>query len=176
MGNLASTYSGQGKFGEAEQLEVQVIEVRKRVLGAEHPGTLKSMGNLASTYSGQGKFGEAEQLEVQVIEVGKRVLGSEHPDTLTNMNNYAITLKSLGRANEAIDMMTDVVALLTKVLGDKHPNTRKSRDTLANWKAESGKRRCLRSLLLNHLERRNFNRKTTSLPLFCSLGGVQVEA
>ena len=29
MGNLAGTYSGQGKWNEAEQLEVQVLDMRK---------------------------------------------------------------------------------------------------------------------------------------------------
>jgi hypothetical protein len=37
MGNLALTYSNQGRWKEAEELEVQVIETRKRVLGDEHP-------------------------------------------------------------------------------------------------------------------------------------------
>ena len=51
MGNLASTYQNQGRWNEAEGLEVQVqvIETRKRVLGEEHPDTLTSMANLAST-------------------------------------------------------------------------------------------------------------------------------
>jgi Tetratricopeptide repeat len=31
MANLASTYSDQGRWKEAEDLEVQVIETRKRV-------------------------------------------------------------------------------------------------------------------------------------------------
>jgi hypothetical protein len=34
---------------EAEKLEVQVMEARKRVLGEEHPDTLISMANLASS-------------------------------------------------------------------------------------------------------------------------------
>ena len=48
----------------AEQLEVQVIDMRKKLLGTEHPHTLISMGNLASTYRNQGRWNEAEQLEV----------------------------------------------------------------------------------------------------------------
>jgi hypothetical protein len=51
MANLARTYWNQGKWNEAEQLEVQVLDMRKKLLGAEHPDTLMSMGNLASTYS-----------------------------------------------------------------------------------------------------------------------------
>jgi hypothetical protein len=51
MANLASTYWNQGKWNEAEQLEVQVMDMRKKLLGAEHPDTLTSMANLASTYN-----------------------------------------------------------------------------------------------------------------------------
>jgi hypothetical protein len=39
MVNLASTYSHQWRWKEAEELELQVIEIRKRVLGQEHPDT-----------------------------------------------------------------------------------------------------------------------------------------
>ena len=38
--NLASTYRNQGRWKEAESLEVQVMETRKRVLGEEHSLTL----------------------------------------------------------------------------------------------------------------------------------------
>jgi hypothetical protein len=51
MANLASTYWNQGRWDEAEQLGVQVMETRTRVLGAEHPSTLTSMANLARTYT-----------------------------------------------------------------------------------------------------------------------------
>jgi len=37
--NLASTYSSQGRWNEAEQLEV--LDMSKKLLGAEHPDTLK---------------------------------------------------------------------------------------------------------------------------------------
>jgi hypothetical protein len=46
INNLALTYSRQGRWQEAEELEVQVMETRKKVLGLEHPDTLKSMNNL----------------------------------------------------------------------------------------------------------------------------------
>jgi hypothetical protein len=63
MSNLASTYRNQGRWKEAEQLEVQVVKTRKRLLGEDHPSTLTSMAKLASTYSSQGRWKEAEQLE-----------------------------------------------------------------------------------------------------------------
>ena len=58
------------------------MDIKKKVLGAEHPDTLSSMGSLASTYLHQGRWNEAEQVEVQVMEMRKKVLGAEHLDTL----------------------------------------------------------------------------------------------
>jgi hypothetical protein len=48
MANLASTYRNQGRWKEAEGIEVQVMEITKRVLGAEHPDTLGSSMSLNS--------------------------------------------------------------------------------------------------------------------------------
>jgi hypothetical protein len=56
MTTLATTFWNQGRWEEAEELDVQVMETRKRVLGAEHPSTLTSIANLASTYRNQGRW------------------------------------------------------------------------------------------------------------------------
>jgi Tetratricopeptide repeat len=45
MANLASTYRDQGRWKEAEELFMQVMETSKRVLGQKHPDTLTSMAN-----------------------------------------------------------------------------------------------------------------------------------
>ena len=47
MENLASTYRNQGRWKEAEDLELQVIDGRLKVLGAEHPDTLSTMDSIA---------------------------------------------------------------------------------------------------------------------------------
>jgi hypothetical protein len=80
MNNLASTYGNQGQWKEAEKLHVQVMEASKRLLGAGHPDTLRSMNNLALTYRDQAQWKEAEKLQVQVMEARKRLLGAEHPN------------------------------------------------------------------------------------------------
>jgi hypothetical protein len=55
MANLAATYRNQGRWKEAEELEVQVMQMCKKILGEEHPDTLTSMANLASTYKNKGR-------------------------------------------------------------------------------------------------------------------------
>jgi hypothetical protein len=41
------TLYSDGRYNVAEELEVQVMETRKRVLGDKHPDTLSSMSNFA---------------------------------------------------------------------------------------------------------------------------------
>ena len=38
----------QGKYDDAEKLNREALEIRKTVLGEEHPSTLTSINNLAS--------------------------------------------------------------------------------------------------------------------------------
>lgn len=78
------TYQNQGRWKEAE-LEVQVIETRKRVLGQEHPDTLSSMNNLAFTWKGQGRDKEAQALMEDSFQLQCRTLGSNHPFTVSSL-------------------------------------------------------------------------------------------
>ena len=58
MVGLATKLTGRWK--EAGELEVQVMETSKTVLGEEHLDTLTSMTNLAFTLKGQGRDDEAK--------------------------------------------------------------------------------------------------------------------
>jgi hypothetical protein len=58
----------EGRWKEAEELEVKVMEARRRVLGEEHPNTITAIANLAVTYRNQGRLKEAEELEVKVLK------------------------------------------------------------------------------------------------------------
>ncbi len=72
MANLASTLWSQGRWTEAETLEVQVMETRKTKLGADHPSTLTSMAQPGVDLPEPGPVGEAETLEMQVMETAAR--------------------------------------------------------------------------------------------------------
>jgi hypothetical protein len=133
----ATALYNDGRWTEAEQLDVQVMETRKRVLGEEHPSTLTSMANLASTYRNQGRWKEAEELQAKELEICSRLLGKEHPDTLTSMNNFAFTLKGQGLTNKAISLMENCCRLRTVSLGPQHPFTISCREALATWQLEA---------------------------------------
>ncbi|CAD6593296.1 MAG: hypothetical protein ASARMPREDX12_007021 [Alectoria sarmentosa] len=120
---LASTYQDQGRWTEAEELNLQVLETSKKLLGAEHSNTLIIMNNLAMTYWNQGRLTEAEELNVQVLKIKEKVLGPEHSETLTIMNNLAVTYENQNRLVEAEELGVQVLDIRRRVLGPEHPDT-----------------------------------------------------
>ncbi|KAI3015357.1 hypothetical protein CBS147347_11230 [Aspergillus niger] len=134
--NICRCLYSDGRWKEAEELGVQVMDIRKRMLGSEHPSTLTSMANLASTYWKQGRWKEAEELDVQVMELRKQVLGPEHPSTLTSMVNLASIYSSQGRWKEAEELGVQVMNIHKRMLGSEHPDTLTSMANLAStyWK------------------------------------------
>jgi tetratricopeptide (TPR) repeat protein len=120
-----------GGWEHAEQLGVQVMDMRKKVLGAEHPDTLLSMTNLATTYADMGNLHQAEQLESQVFNMRKKLLGTEHPDILESMANLATIYSKKGKWNEAEQLEVQVLNMRKKVLGAEHPDTLLSMANLA---------------------------------------------
>ena len=87
------TLRAQGDAQAARRLQEKVLEGARRVLGEEHPDTLKAMGNLAGDAWGRGDAGGAGAGRGGGGRM-QRVLGEEHPATLTAMGNLA---ERLGR-------------------------------------------------------------------------------
>ena len=92
-----SSSSMTGTTQTLSKFYTDCLEMRKRVLGLEHPDTLRSMHGLAETYVSLGRSTEALKLYEECVEIRKRVLGPEHPDTLQSMNGLAATYFNLGR-------------------------------------------------------------------------------
>jgi hypothetical protein len=86
----------QGRSGEAEEISVKVLELRREVLGEKHPDTIESMTSLAATYYQQGQSGEAEEIYVKVLELRREVLGERHPDTIREHGGTGSYISSAG--------------------------------------------------------------------------------
>ncbi|MHC4526689.1 MAG: tetratricopeptide repeat protein, partial [Planctomycetota bacterium] len=86
----------------------KTLESRRRVLGEEHPETLKSMNNLARIYCVHGgRYREAEVLLLKSLETSRRLLGEAHHETtLICMDYLALLYEDQGRYDEAISIYT----------------------------------------------------------------------
>ncbi len=66
---------------QAEQACRHVLADRQRVLGPQHPDTLKTAHRLAQIITVQGRNDEAAQILRQLCHDRQQLLGSQHPDT-----------------------------------------------------------------------------------------------
>jgi tetratricopeptide (TPR) repeat protein len=120
-----------GQYERSKELQVEVMQTSKRVLGNDHPYTLSSMAHLAVTFRSQGRWEEAKMLDVYVMETRRRLLGCEHPDTLMSMNNLANVLDGQGKYEEAEAIYRKTLVESKKVLGCEHPDSLASMNNLA---------------------------------------------
>jgi tetratricopeptide (TPR) repeat protein len=132
-------YWEQGLSDEAEQLGVEVLKLRKEVVGEKHLDTIMAMASLASTWRQQGRSDKAEQLEVEVLKLRKEMLGEKHPDTIMAMANLASTWWQQGRSDKAEQLEVEVLKLRKEMLGEKHPDTIRAMANLASTWWQQGR-------------------------------------
>ncbi|KAH6629430.1 kinesin light chain 3 [Boeremia exigua] len=137
--NCAEALVSDGQYNRAEELCMQVMESRRRVLGSEHPDTLISVNNLGSVLESQGKHKEAEAMHRRALEAREKTLGREHPSTLASMSNLGLVLERQGKYEEAEAMHRRALEGSEKVLGRKHPNTLTSVNNLGSVLESQGK-------------------------------------
>jgi hypothetical protein len=68
MGNLANDYRGLKRYNEAEKLDREVVDIRRRVLGSEHADTLTTLYYLGLDLRGLRKYGEADNVYRSVLD------------------------------------------------------------------------------------------------------------
>ena len=136
---IATLLFAEGNFGDAEKLFRSVIEVRSRILGAEHPDTLASRNRLIYALNEEEKHADAEAEARQVVALREKILGVEHPDTLLSRYNLASALYHEGKTGEAERLYREVLKLDEDVIGREHPRTLAARIGLANTLNDQGK-------------------------------------
>ncbi|HXJ58398.1 MAG TPA: tetratricopeptide repeat protein, partial [Verrucomicrobiae bacterium] len=107
---------------EALKLREEVLTLRRKVSGPEHPETLSAMQNLAISYDAN-RWDEALKLREELLPLSRKVNGREHPNTLWAMRNLANSYAAANRPDEALKLREEVLALRRKVLGPEHPDT-----------------------------------------------------
>ena len=120
---FSSIYSENGEWQKAETLRKRVIEVRRRVLGLDHPDTLDVMFELADGYWNLFRVAEALQLYKKIAEYSERAYGDNDRRRLQAIDNLAKTLWLAGKTDEAQKWSEIATREMKANLGEGHPDT-----------------------------------------------------
>lgn len=123
--NLAATYGNQGRWKEAEDLQIQMLASMERVLGLEHTETLAVMGDLATSYRCQRRWKRKQEadLNLRILSISTDMFGENHQNTRVAKMNLASTYESTGRKQESEQLESQILTSTLKVLGGDHPET-----------------------------------------------------
>jgi hypothetical protein len=113
----------RGELAPARPLFERARDLRRSLLGDNHPDTLFSASYLAVALGGLGRYESARQLGEDTLTRQRRVVGEDHPDTLFSATQLAGILGGLGRYELARPLGEDTLVRCRRVLGEDHPDT-----------------------------------------------------
>jgi serine/threonine protein kinase/Tfp pilus assembly protein PilF len=139
LSDLALVLRDQGKLTDAEALQREALELRRKLFGNEHADVALSLNNLALVLRSEGKLAESEKLHREALAMQKKILGSEHLAVATSLNNLGLVLRDEGNLEEAEKCFRESLAMQKKILGDGSPVVSLTMDSLAFVLRDAGK-------------------------------------
>ena len=117
---LVSTYA-DAKIRSSEFREV--LKVQQRILGKEHPETLKTMRLLGAALYGCDERHSGALIINDVLTTQKRVMGPKHVETLLTTVEFAYGERHLGRPMHALFLYRDLMTEFVNLFGPEHVDT-----------------------------------------------------
>ena len=130
---LSICYSRVGNIQEAIKYETQLLEIRKKTVGENHPDYAKSLNRLATYHYYLGNYAEAIRIGTESLNICKKTLGEEHPDYANSLINLASYNAAFGNYTEAINLGKQSVEINKKIHGTEHPDYAESLNKLASY-------------------------------------------
>lgn len=125
----------QGDYAAAEEHYQAALELRRELLGPEHPSVGGASGNLGILALEQGHLNEAEAYMTECLAILSEALGSQHP----KVGNAHAVLGQLhearGETKQAVVSYAVSLEILEPVLGPGHTDVRTARTALSRLAA-----------------------------------------
>ena len=118
-------------YQAAEQLSLQVLGIREKIQGKEHPDTARTLLCLGSAVCGLGRYEEAEAIQRHSLDLLREGLGADDPLVLSNLRKLARTLHKQGQYGPAEEIYREICQKQENVLRKDHHSTLTSLNELA---------------------------------------------
>jgi tetratricopeptide (TPR) repeat protein len=134
---LGTVIMGNGRMVEGLTLLRENVSIQQRVLGPEHPLTIRAILNLAdalmSNYAGDlpEHLEEAESLLLQAREVSRHVLGLNHPEGLYFENALGYLEARMGKYQEARAILAPLEERCLRLFGPDHVDVARWQENMA---------------------------------------------
>ena len=103
MANLAFTIANQSRFKESTAMLKLALSKQQKILGPEHPETLKTAGHLSASLWGLGLGADAEALTRQTLATWQKLVPDDHPCAVQSAADFEFITS--GRARGALEVL-----------------------------------------------------------------------
>src|SRR5262249_41044542 len=118
--NKASALIQVGKSAEAIPLAQQVLAIREKLLGPDHPDVAMVLDGLGSLYKKEGRYTEAEALYKRALAIREKSLGPNNRDhflVAQSLGSLAALYDRQGRYAEAEPLNQRALAIFEEAFG-----------------------------------------------------------
>lgn len=120
--NLAVLNATVDRKDRAREYYDRAIDLRRRVLGEDHPTTSFSLTNLASLLVQTGQVEEALPAFREALAIRRNAFGPEHPAVASVLYQMGWAHANLGEHEAARDYYEQALAIRRDVMGEDHPS------------------------------------------------------
>jgi CHAT domain-containing protein/Tfp pilus assembly protein PilF len=120
-----------GQYGEALPFIERAVEIRERILGADHQDVAAALNVLAALHHDRGGYSTAESLHQRALAIWEKALGPNHPNVAVSLEHLGNIHTDRGEYAKAEPMHQRALTIREKALGPDHPNVANSLNNLA---------------------------------------------
>jgi CHAT domain-containing protein/tetratricopeptide (TPR) repeat protein len=128
-----------GRYAEAIPLAQQLLAIKEKALGPDHPDVAWVLAGLANLYDYQGRYGEAELLYKRALAIFEKALGPDDLNVARTLNNLAALYYHQARYVEAEPLYKRSLAIVEKKLGPDDPEFARTLNNLSALYKEQGR-------------------------------------
>ncbi len=122
---LAEVLMNLKEYSEAEPCLLEVLTLKKHLLGPGDKAVLKSGNALAKCYVEQNKLDEGERLQHQIVRSYVRAIGNDNPEAPDAAYCLVEFYKRLGDYQRASEACKTVLDMTTAIFGAADPKTKR---------------------------------------------------
>ena len=120
LSGLSRTYLESYQPAKAIEVLQELLDIRTRTDGPDHPGAIIARGNLGIALEDLGEFQQSVDLLTENVRIGEQKLGPLHHTVRSSRGALAISLHSLGKTDEAFKLAERVIRDEIEVYGPDH--------------------------------------------------------
>ncbi|HEV2800213.1 MAG TPA: FxSxx-COOH system tetratricopeptide repeat protein [Pyrinomonadaceae bacterium] len=121
--DLGFCYSSLGNYTLSLEYRGKALEIRRELLGEQHPDTATSLNNVGVDYGKLGDHKRALEYKEKALKIRRELLGEQHRDTAASLNNAGVTYGKLGDHQRALEYKEKALKINRELLGERHPDT-----------------------------------------------------